>query len=189
VVRADDTLVQPGGVTPAGIPIYERADYGFSLVVEARPGGSLAKVGSSTFNYNPSDPTVLPDLQVEVSQPLGNGSTAVCDSSGTTAGGVPAINPPDFSPLPSVAAAINDLTCRFLDGAGTPAGRGADDACVALSNGGFGFVAMDSTIQFCGAVDKPIAFPVGDTVITARVRDLLGYLSQPAQIVLRVAPP
>jgi hypothetical protein len=202
VLRADDTLIGPSGTTETGVPIYERPDFGFSLVVEARPGGSRAKVGDNTFNYNPSDPNVLPDLLIEASRQLGNGSPApaVCDDTGSTAGGVPAVDPPDFSISPFVSAAINDLACRFKDGSGAPGGRSGSDACVLFPDGLFHLVcdqgqlggplclSVGSTEQFCAQVDKPISFPEGDATLTVRVRDLAGFVSKPAQIVIRVAP-
>src|SRR5207245_419801 len=112
VTTAADELVNPLlDVTPEGYAIYERPGrYNFSLVIEARPGGTRTSVGTSAFNWNPNDPTALPDLQIEVSRPLGdNPTTAVCDDTLGRFGGVPAIDPPDFSPTQPTADAINDF--------------------------------------------------------------------------------
>jgi hypothetical protein len=127
----------------------------------------------------------LPDLQVEASNNLGDGSPAVCD-----AGGVPAVNPFDFSA--AQAPTINDFACRFKDGeGGAPLGiTNPTKACTVPSQSGTAsFVDRSSKIQFCGLIDKPFSFPVGDTVVGARIRDTAGNVSGLATIVIRVLPP
>ena len=193
VTRADDTIVDPVGSSGAGVPIYERPTSGFSLVVEGRPGGTSSPIGLSTFNWNPSDPTVLPYLLIEASLPLGDGSATVCDDSPGMFGGVPAVSPPNFSVTQPVADAINDFACRFKDGSGVRQGRGQDGACTAFSDGSFHFlfppgpgVPFPSTVQFCGFIGAPIEFPTGDTLVTTRIRDLAGNISAPAQLIIRV---
>jgi hypothetical protein len=189
VVRADDTLVDPAGTTSDGVPIYERSSgSGFSLVLEARPGGTKSDLDPSTFNSNPADPRVLPGLQVEASRQLGDGSRTICDDTAPTQGGVPAVNPADFSPTQVVANAINDLACRFKDGFGLYNGRTRlQDACTSFEDGGFRFKATGTTIQYCGFIDDAVSFPPGDTVVTARVRDMAGNISFTSRIVVRVA--
>lgn len=137
----------------------------------------------------------MPDLLIEASQPLGDGSLAVCDDAAPAFGGVPAVNPPDFSTTQAVVDAINDFACRFKDGGGSPGGRVAKDACTLFPDGFYHFlfppdgtVAHPSTIQFCGQIGAPLAFPTGDTLITARIRDLAGNVSSPARLIIRVAP-
>jgi len=154
----------------------------------------MSPIGTSTFNWNPTDPTVLPYLLIEASRPVGNGSTAVCDAAAPNFGGVPAVNPPDFSTTQAVAAALNDFGCRFRNGGGGSSGRGLRDACTAFDDGSYHFVMAPgpgvlhpSTIQFCGLIDRPSAFPTGDTLLTARIRDLAGNLSAPSSVVIRVA--
>lgn len=170
--------------------IYERSfASGFSIVLEARPGGTLADIDANTLNSNPTDPRVLPGLQIEVSRALGDGSTAVCDDTPPTTGGVPAVNPADFSPTQSVANAINDLACRFKDGFGSHSGIiKSSEACTTFTDGGFHFVMGNSTTQFCGQMNEPVSFPPGDTVVTARVRDVAGHISLPSRIVVRITP-
>lgn len=189
VVRADDTLVDPTGTTADGVPIYERTfGSGFSLVLEARPGGTKSDLDPSTFDSNTADPRVLPGLQIEASRQLGNGSSLICDDTAPTLGGVPAVNPPDFSPTQAVANAINDLACRFKDGFGLYSGRTkVQDACTTFEDGGFRFKATGTTIQYCGFIDDAVSFPPGDTLITARVRDVAGNISFTSRIVVRVA--
>jgi hypothetical protein len=186
VTRSDDTLVAPSDVTADGVPIYERPSFGFSLVVEGRPGGSGAPVGTSTFNWNPTDPNAVPYLLIEVSRPLGDGSAAVCDDMPPDLGGVPAVNPPDFSAVQSVADAINDFACRFKDGTGFRSGRGTSDACIMFADGQFHFMKQGSTTQFCGQINRPLSFPQGDTLVTIRIRDLAGNVSEAGSLIIRV---
>ena len=177
-------------MTADGALIYERSfGSGFSLALEARPGGTGAAIDPNTLNSNPVDPHVLPGLQIEVSRALGDGSRAVCDDTPPMTGGVPAINPANFAPTQQVADAINDLACRFKDGFGLRGGRTSSrDACTTFADGGFRFKADGSTIQYCALIDDPLVFPPGDTVVTARVRDFGENISFPAQIVVRITP-
>ena len=184
VTRADDTLVASTDTTPEGVPVYVRsAGAGFSLVVEGRPGASNAPAGRSAFIGNG---TSFADLQVEVSRPLGNGSPAVCDRTGSMAGGVPAIDPPSFDETPDVIAAVNDLSCRFVDGNDMPKSRNRDEACVMFPSGDSAFVDKASTVEFCGAITSFTEFQPGDTLVTARLRDADGNPGAPAQIVIRI---
>lgn len=184
LTRADDTRIEPIGTTHDGIPIFRRvAGAGFSLVVEGRPGVSGSPVGTASFQEG-----VAPDLQVFVSRPLGDGSPAVCDRIPPNTGGVPAIDSAGFGDRPEVIDALNDLGCRFLDGAGQPRARNRNDACVLRADGGFDFVDPSSTVQFCGFVDVPIRFPSGDTLVTVRLRDTAGNVGAAARILIRIAP-
>lgn len=183
VTRADDMLITPIGMA-GNVPIYRSLfGYGFSLIVEAKPGDSRARVGSASFAVGGA-----PDLQVQVSRPLGNGSADVCDDTPPILGGVPAINPPDFSTSPAIADRLNDLGCRFIDGSNNKQGRACSDftACVLRSDGQFGCAASDTALQFCGFMSQNLAFPSGDTTVTARVRDVQGNLGPARQIIIRV---
>jgi hypothetical protein len=183
VTLADNSVLSPIAFTEEGVPIYRRSTgRGFILVVEAASGASRADPGRSTF----SD-AGKPDLQIEVSRPLGNGSDAVCDTVAPNAGGVPGLEPASFEDSPAVVAALNDLGCRFVDGRGLPVGRGCrEEACVRFPTGQYGCVSADARQQFCGPIDSNLQFPDGDTFVTARVRDVLGNLGPAAQIVIRV---
>jgi hypothetical protein len=152
------------------------------LVIEGRPGPSGAPVGHSAFD---TTVTTFPDLQIEVSRPLGDGSPAVCDMTAPMLGGVPAINPLNFDATSTNIDTINDLACRFLDGGGAPLGRGKTESCVVFDSGDYHFVNTNSTLQFCGFMDQPLQFPSGDTLVTARLRDILGNVGPQAQIVIR----
>jgi hypothetical protein len=198
LTRADDTLLPPSGTNPAGIPVYSRLDgFDFSIVVEGRPGVSGAAVGQCAFGKSNgqtgcvTDLSSFPDLQIEASNPLGNGSPAVCDNSGPNAGGVPAIFPVSFDPTPTNINTVNDLACRFLDGTGVPVGRLLSDACVLFPEGYplYSYANPASTMEFCGLVTSIGPFPGGDTLVTVRLRDVNGNVGVPAQIIIHVTAP
>lgn len=183
LTRADDFEQLPSGMS-GDIPIFTPSfGFGFSIVVEAMPGRSGAQVAPSTFDSpNP------PDLQIQVTRALGDGSTVVCDDMPPFLGGVPPIDPPDFSTDPTVADRLNDLACRFIDGNGLKVGRqcGPLTACVLQTDGEFDCVREESTRQFCGFINQALAFPQGDTLVTVRVRDAIGLLGPPKQLILHV---
>ncbi len=186
ITRADDTLVPSTETTPEGLPVYTRpTGAGFSLVVEGRAGPSGSPVGRLAFA---DTGTSFADLQVEVSRPLGDGSLAVCDRSGPMAGGVPPIDPPSFEEAANVIAAVNDLTCRFVNGSNLPMARTRDEACILFPSGDFAFFSGASTVQFCGSVTRFMEFPLGDTLVTARLRDQDGNPGVPSQVIIRITP-
>jgi hypothetical protein len=137
---------------------------GFVLVVEGRPGPLNRPVGTSTF-----DPGMLPDIQFQVTQQLGNGSIAVCDMDG----GVPATSPPDLSF--SNTDAVNDLACRFTS-----------EGCLVNQLGEPVFANPSSTVQFCAVIGPPLAFQNGETVVTVRLRDIDGVVGPVQQLTVRV---
>lgn len=165
----------------------------FVIVVEAAPGLSGALPGKS---LTPVPPTNRSDLQIESDHNLGdNPTTAVCDKgpASQNGGGVPGINPPDFSEdNQTVSDTLNDLACRFgvfnvgtgSNGTGpcTKVDATQDPALVTRN-------APLSTVQFCDQVSTTTAFPPGDSVLTVKVRDQNGNLGRPTQIVIRVATP
>ena len=158
-------------------------------MIEARRGGTNAEIEFATYKPNAVDPADLPGLLIEVSRAIGNGSLEVCDDMLPTLGGVPAVDPPAVDERPEVIAALNDFGCRFKDGTGASAGRRPEDACTVSSGGIFGVVDARTVVQFCGAINDPIRFPPGDTVVTARVRDVSGNISAPVQIIVRIPDP
>jgi len=163
----------------SGRPIYfgQRG----TLVVEARPGDSGATVGGNAYT-----PFFLPDLQLIVDRDLGNGSEAICDVD--QAGGVPASRPFVFAQDAAAIGRVNDLGCRVDDGMGNPVGhRVSIDACPRNQNGSSSFVSDDTTIEFCLPISLALAFPEGDTVVKARVRDQNQFLGAEREIVVRVA--
>lgn len=185
LARADDRPMTPVGDDAQGRPIYSaRLGQGVAVLVEARPGESGRRVGAIGY-----DPSGLPDVQVIVSQPLGDGNPAVCDTHEPLLGGVAATVPLVFSGDPAVIAAINDFGCRVNDGTGQPIGRQSDQVACTLADGtssGFGFVGFDTTMQFCIPIARAWSFPVGDTVVVARVRDIGGRTSAARAMVVRI---
>lgn len=196
LVYADDSPMPTASIRPDGTPVFQvLRGLSFAVVVEAKFGISGQPVGCSSFRDPFGDPLAcsfreespLPDLQIVSSQPLGNGSAAVCDSAGAFAGGVPAVvDLPLFGE--NNAAAINDLACRFVDGGGQPLRRIVDDGCVKRPpTDDYGFMAADSWLQFCSIkVNRSIEFPPGDTMLTARLRDVEGNVGPVARIIIRV---
>lgn len=205
LTNQDDTLLSASGTNSDGITVFSRpSGFGFSIVVEGAPGASGAVVGWCALgtpvidSFPPActpDLTNFPDLQIEASNPLGNGSPAVCDRTGPNAGGVPGIDPVSFAPTQTDIDAVNDLACRFLDGSGSPLGRSSDlDACVQYVNNGeptgqYGFADERSKMQFCGLITAVEQFPPAtDTTVTVRLRDVSGNVGAPAQIIIHVGP-
>jgi len=185
LARADDLPIDPSGEDADGRLIYRsRLGQGISLIVEARPGPLQRRVGVNGFN-----PDALPDLQLIVSRPLGNGSPILCDTRAPMLGGVPATDRLRFTNDPNVIAAINDPGCRVDDGTGQPVGRPvSQQACTSsnVSSTGYAFVSIESTVQYCLPIAGAWAFPRGDTIVAGRVRDIDGRIGATTEIVVRV---
>ncbi len=194
----DDTLLPPSG-EEGGIPVFVLPQgRAFHIVVEAAPSTITGpSPGLDTFCQG-----CAPSFQILSSNPLGNGSAQVCDAEPPDAGGVPAVSPPSFDGTPEVEDALNDFGCRFQDGGdGMPnpitSGRGCNvqTACVRFDDGVFGCVAdtvPPPRLQYCSADISVIEdFPVGDTVLSARVLDESAARNPGPieQIIVRVAPP
>lgn len=178
VATADDRPLQADSTDAMGRPVFARPfGQGMTLIIEARPGQSRRAVGETTY----SDTGDLPDLQVLVSRPLGDGNPAVCEHDGHS-GGIPAVPNLDFSPATATLAAINDLGCRVYD----RHAQGPAFPCTRTSSGDFAMVTPVSTSQFCIPIAKAWAFPAGDTVVAARVRDVAGNLGPMREMVVRV---
>lgn len=156
---------------------------GFSLVVEARPGTNMEAVGAETVPSG-ADRLALPDLQVLLSRPIGDGSSAVCDH---PSGGVAAIPSLDFAPTTAVADAIHDLGCRADNGLGQA--RGIIDpnlACSRSAQGNAQFVDATSTVQFCFPITTALSFADGETALAVRARDIAGNMGARHEFVVRV---
>ncbi len=182
--RADGNTVEPISVDKKGIATYRTTvGAGFMLVVEAKAGVGGNEVGRSIFAYKPDDPTVRPDLEIQANRDLGNGSPEVCDRRRPKVGGIPAVTPMSFAETQKISDAINDFSCRF------ETFFESDSACTMNKNGEFSFIKPDSTIQFCMLVAKAYGFPMGETMITVRLRDVEGNPGPPAQVRIRRDPP
>lgn len=203
LVRSDDTLIPPNATPGPNPPVYSVLfGSGFRVVVEGRPGVSGASVDPAqlySYKSNRNDPIELqiPDLQIEASNLLGSQNTGVCTGTSTSPDGVPGIAVPNFEPTQEIVNLLNDFGCRFKNGAGGYTGRSVADACVQYTDldgnptGEYGYAdPNNSRTEFCS---EPITanerFPVGNTVLTARLRDTSGNAGTAAQIVVHVIGP
>jgi hypothetical protein len=187
VTRPDDSIVDPVGVSNEGYPIFERPlGFLFSIVVEGKPVTFTQGIGDSAFNWDPADPSVRPALEAIVSNPLGDGSPAVCDNTAPDIGGVP--SSPGFLETQEVANAVNDFGCRFLNGSGIPVARGPLEACTMFPDGGSRFVSSQTRVQFCALIAEPFSFPVGDTLVSVRLSDRFGKPGPVSSMIIRVLP-
>ncbi|GIW39568.1 MAG: hypothetical protein KatS3mg076_0145 [Candidatus Binatia bacterium] len=184
VAESSGLIRQPSGFDAQGRPVYVRPQgRNFVLVVEARRGQSGRKPGLTVFNWDPFDPSVRPDLQIQANRDLGENPTAVvCDKDLPDIGGVPGLDPPDYDPTSqTVANVLNDFACRF--GVHTS----SSEACT-RDEVGERFVSSQTEVQYCTEppVSGELEFPPGPTILTVRVRDEIGALGDPAQIVVCV---
>jgi hypothetical protein len=179
--RADGYRIEPDGKNAQGYPIYiNPVGSGFMIVVEGKPGISNLETGRSIFHHDPSDPTARPDLEIQVTRALGDGSAEVCDARKPKIGGIPAINPPSFAEKPRVSATINDLSCRFETFIESNA------SCTVDASGDFSFLnPKNSKVQFCMVVARSWAFQDGDTLVSVRLRDIEGNPGPVEHFVLR----
>ena len=153
------------------------------MIVEVKPGKSGRAPGGFTSNGDDKNP---PDLQIEATNDLGNGSTLICDvgpAPGQPLGGVPGINPPSFDfSSPQVVAALNDFGCRFDT-------HTDQFPCTNTVNGNPAFVHQGiSTLQYCtmSVLGNELHFPRGDTLLTVQVRDTDRNIGFPQRLVIRV---
>jgi hypothetical protein len=153
------------------------------IVVEGAPGVSGVQPGKSV---QPTGTDGWPDIQIENTRDLGNGSAAVCDTGPASSGGggIPGITPPSFQAGDSVITdALNDFACRFEQfSPGAPCTFVDASGEARLVNG-------NATIQFCDFVTTTALFPPGDSLVTVRLRDTVGNVGPTAQVVVRVATP
>lgn len=169
IARADGRPYAPDPQKKNGIPVFSNfVGSGFLLVVEAKPGFSNLAVGRKIYVYDPDDPKKRPDLEIQVSRPLGDGSKDICDARRPHIGGIPAINPPSFAQTPEIAATLNDFSCRF------EIFTASAESCTVGKYGDFSFVAEDSDTQFCMVVARAWNFEYGDTLVSVRLRDEKG---------------
>lgn len=190
IARATGYAIQPVGTASDGTPIFERQlSHGFFLVIEGTPGRNNRPVATSTFNSNPGNPNALPDLQIVVSRPLGDGSALVCDLGPfEPIGGVPATDPPRFGGTQASANAVNDLSCRFTARLSSTDGGEGPGPCTRNANGDGAFMQSETRVQFCPTtgIGSEIMFPSGDTRVTGRLRDVGGEPGPAASIIVRV---
>ncbi len=183
VVFSDYPLLTP---TPGVIPVFS-VPYGsgFYLVVEALPGTDQRPAGLTTEASNGP-----PDLQIQATRALGDGSPAVCDDMAPTFGGVPAIDPPILDDPGAIVDQLNDFGCRFYDGkTRAPVGHNCAVSCIRPGNHDFECESDQNAVQFCALIDTPLRFQQGDTLVTVQIRDSAGNLGPPAQLILHAINP
>jgi hypothetical protein len=127
----------------------------------------------------------MPNLQIESSQNMGNASNPVCSSSGTLNlnGGIPGIDPPDFSARPDIINTLQSFAIWFKY-------QSPGSACTFAPGGGsYAYVSVSpsATAQFCDAMNAAQAFPPGDSLLTVQLKDTGGNVGPTAQIIVRVA--
>jgi hypothetical protein len=154
------------------------------IVVEGAIGASGQPPGTQ-LREPPAFPGGRPDLQIEASSPLGNGDSITVDcTTNPNFDGIAAVPTPNFGPGASVTDALRDFSCRFqVFNLTFPCLRGTD-ANFTLGNPGAAPI-----VEFCDQVSQGHAFPVGDTVLTVRLRDSALNIGPPEQIVVRVLSP
>lgn len=169
ITRADGYKVEPISIDKDGVPTYQNyVGSGFQIVIEGKPGLSQLEVGRRVFAHDPKNPRLRPDLEIQADRDLGDGSRAVCDRRRPNIGGIPAINPPSFAETQRIADALNDFSCRF------ETFIEPESACVVTRHGEFAFINPESTTQFCMVVARAWNFPVGETLVSVRLRDSEG---------------
>jgi hypothetical protein len=186
IASGDDVPQDPVGTDDQGRPIFSwPRGQGFSLIIEARPG-----IDRTPVAVHAADTTgaALPDLQVILSNPIGDGSAALCDADPPNPGGVPAVTPFAFSDAPDIVLAINDLGCRADDGQGMPMGRRGSWCTRQVPSGDLAPVSAVSQVQFCVPIARAWAFPIGDTTVAARVRNTLGTVGPAREMIIRIPP-
>lgn len=176
ITRADGYKVEPVSVEKDGVPTFRNyVGSGFQLVVEGKPGISNLEVGRRLTAYDPKDRRSRPDLEIEVTNDLGNGSREVCDRRPPAIGGIPAVNPPSFAETQEIANALNDFSCRF------ETFIESESSCVVTPHGDFSFIKPESTTQFCMVVARAWNFAPGETLVSMRLRDIEGNPGPVAQ--------
>jgi hypothetical protein len=169
IARADGRIYEAEPEMKDGSPVFSNfVGSGFLLVVEGKPGISNLEVGRKIYAFDADDPKKRPDLEIQVSRPLGDGSKDVCDARRPTIGGIPAIDPPSFAETQEVAATLNDLSCRF------EIFIASGESCTLNKFGDFSFVKVDTDTQFCMVVARAWSFDYGDTLVSVRLRDEKG---------------
>jgi hypothetical protein len=158
------------------------------IVVEGAKGLSNLQVGQSTL---PEAPDSRPDIQIETTRRLGDGVHSSC-ANGTGGGGVPGIDPPDYtpeSPPGPITSALNSFACQFEYHAGGSQCTWSGDPT------NLRFVDPRSTAQFCDVMSANAPFNSGDSIVTVQLRDTLpggtpgGNTGPTVQIVVRVNTP
>lgn len=166
----------------SGRRIYQVNGGQLLIVVEGAKGLSNQQVGQSTL---PAPPDRRPDIQIETARPLGDGAHSACVG-GAGGGGVPGIDPPNFTPETPpgpLTSALTSFACQFEYHPGGSQCTWSGDPT------SLGFVNSASTAQFCDVMSANAPFNPGDSIVTVWLRDTGGNTGPTKQIVVRVNTP
>lgn len=98
---------------------------------------------------------------------------------------MPGLDPPSFaSGDPFVTDVLTDFACRFDSSVSAAAPCTIMDPSREPR-----LVTSSALVQFCDFIAATASFPAGDTILSARLRDVTGNIGPTAQIVVRVATP
>jgi hypothetical protein len=126
----------------------------------------------------------MPNLQIESSQNMGDASNPVCSPNGAynLNGGIPGIDPPDFTATPDIINALQSFAKWFQYYApGAACTKAPDGTCCAYVKPSL------SQVQFCDQMSLPQAFPPGESLLTVQLTDTGGNVGPTAQIIVRVS--
>ncbi len=189
-VTSNDRRVRPTPTAGPGPAVYQTTNNQGYIVVEAVAGTSGQPPSGSLMPGADG----RPDLQIESTTDLGNGSTAVCDTQPPLqgGGGIPGIPTPYFGPdpgpTPFITNALNDFACRFTYQGSAPC-TFIDDSGQEKTVSG-----ISGAVQFCDQVAATATFPTpapgeSGTLLTVQLRDTVGNTGPTAQIIVRVVTP
>jgi hypothetical protein len=175
--------------TPTPTPFFDgsgrriyQVDFGqLLIVVEGVKGSSGQAVGQSTLPGSDN----LPDIQIETTRKLDDGTQSWCVNGGLV-GGVPGVDPPDFTPENPpglLTSALTNFACQFEYHADGSQCTWAGDTTNVR------FVNSASKAQFCDLMSADAPFNPGDSIVTVRLRDSGGNTGPTAQIIVRVNTP
>jgi hypothetical protein len=183
IAQADNVVRTPNGTTDDGVPLYDwPTQAGFIVVVEGRPGTSNRQINLTCGIMGLPECSGRAPVQIIADRALGNGSSAVCDTTPPNIGGVPAVPDLVFGSDQSTTNAINDFACRFDTHPQTTV------ACTFDELGNFSYVDSRTTAQFCSvpALGQELALKPGITRFKAQLADVSGNIGSMSEIAIRV---
>ncbi|MFN8644119.1 MAG: hypothetical protein U0802_21605 [Candidatus Binatia bacterium] len=188
IASADNVVRTPNGQTNDGVPLYDwPTQAGFIIVVEGRPGTNNRPL--ATCGTMGAAVSRRAAVQLLADRPLGNGSTAVCDTAPPDIGGVPAVQASTSRKVrrPPTPSTISPAVSRSSH-------PKSEDACTFDELGNFSFVRnrsgdpVKTTIQFCSApaIGGARAFKSGVTRLKVQLLDAAGNIGSRAELAVRV---
>jgi len=169
------------GPTPQ---IFSASGGTFRIVIEANPGRSPVPTGNFLQCGASSG---VPNIEIESTHNMGDGNNPVCSPNGAfkVSGGIPGIDPPDFTPTSDIINALQSFAIWFKY-------QSPGSACTFAPGGGsYAYVSpylvgQNAAAQFCDPMNMPQAFPPGDSLLSVQLKDGGGNVGPTAQIIVRV---